>query len=185
MAKVAFSKLKCKIEDSIITIKFREEEIEIKQYLPIQEKLKLIGEVISFAHEEAENYSNPVKLKVYTDLQILFNYTNISFTEKQKEDIPKLYDLVYSSGLLEEVLSNIPADESETIYEGVLDSTSAIYEYKNSALGIIDTLTDNFKGMENTNVDIEKLRNDLMELANSSIIKDIAPALGLITTVDN
>jgi hypothetical protein len=47
MAKVPFSKLKCKIDDSVKEVKLTDDiVIEVKQYLPIQEKLELIGKVI-------------------------------------------------------------------------------------------------------------------------------------------
>ena len=40
------------------------------------------------------NFANPVKLNVFLRLEIIFNYTNISFTDKQKEDLVKLYDIL-------------------------------------------------------------------------------------------
>ena len=94
MAKVSFTKLKCKVETSITHIEWEGETIEVKQYLPIQEKLALIGRVIMQAHEQDENYSNPVKVDVFRGLEMIFAYTNISFTDKQKEDLPKLYDMI-------------------------------------------------------------------------------------------
>ena len=119
MAKVPFSKLKCKINEDTIPLQIGEETIAVKQYLPIQEKLELISKVIMQAHEQDENYSNPVKAGVYRDLEVIFAYTNISFTDKQKEDLPKLYDILYSSGVIAEVLKNIPEDESWRLYLGL------------------------------------------------------------------
>ena len=47
MAKVSFTKLKCKIDDSVKQVELNDEiSIEVKQYLPVQEKLALIGRVI-------------------------------------------------------------------------------------------------------------------------------------------
>jgi len=50
MAKVTFTKLGLKVNQEIKTIEYNEQVVEIKQYLPIQEKLQLIGRVIEFAH---------------------------------------------------------------------------------------------------------------------------------------
>ena len=108
MARIPFTKLKCKINTDEIPVQIGEETIAVKQYLPIQEKLELIGKVVMQAHEQDENYSNPVKAGVYRDLEVIFAYTNISFTDKQKEDLPKLYDMLYSSGIISEVIKNIP-----------------------------------------------------------------------------
>jgi hypothetical protein len=47
MAKVPFTKLKLKTDDSVKHIQISDEiTIEVRQYLPIQEKLKLIGDVV-------------------------------------------------------------------------------------------------------------------------------------------
>ena len=73
MAKVPFTKLKCKINIDEVPVQIGEETIAVKQYLPIQEKLGLIGKVVMAAHEQDENYSNPVKAK------LTFNYFAIIY----------------------------------------------------------------------------------------------------------
>ena len=152
MAKVPYSKLKCKTNEEIKTISFNDETIEIKQYLPIQEKLSLIGRVIELAHDQDYNYSNPVKADVLKDLEILFAYTNITFTDKQKEDTAKLYDQVYSSGLLNAVIDAIPIEEVNDISVGVYDSIESVYKYQNSILGVLDTIKADY-GDININID--------------------------------
>ena len=47
MAKVAFSKLGLKVNQDIKTIEFNGQNIEVKQYLPIQDKLRLISNIIN------------------------------------------------------------------------------------------------------------------------------------------
>ena len=48
MAKVAFTKLGLKLnKDNVKTITFNDQEIEIKQYLPVNDKLALISRVIN------------------------------------------------------------------------------------------------------------------------------------------
>ena len=177
MAKVPFTKFKCKINDSIKQVQINDEiTIEIKQYLPIQEKLGLISRVVEYAHMQDANYSNPVKAAVIRDIEVIFAYTNIAFTDKQKEDIAKLYDVLYSSGVLTIILNNIPKDEYNMIVKGVEDSIAAIYQYMNSVVGMIDTIS---KGQENAVIDIEAIQKGLNSLQDSSILKEIAPLLGL------
>lgn len=176
MAKIPFTKLKCKTNEEIKTISFNDEVIEIKQYLPIQDKLGLIGRVVEFAHEQDHNYSNPVKADVFRDLEIVFNYTNISFTDKQKEDVAKLYDQMYSSGLLNAIMAAIPAEERNDIGVGVYDSIESVYKYQNSALGILDGIKS---GYNQTEFDVAKLQETVKDLADSPLVKDIMPLLGL------
>lgn len=177
MAKIAFSKFGLKPNTEIKTIEWSGQNIEVLQYLPIQKKLSLIGRVISSAHEEDANYSNPVKIQVFTDLEILFEYTNISFTEKQKEDMPKLYDTVCGSGLLEAIIEAIPEEEYNTIIDGIADSTEAIYKYQNSVLGILSVLKGDMEDIEN--IDVEGMKQSLAEIAQSPMVKELLPLLGL------
>ena len=170
MARIPFTKLKCKLNIEEIPVQIGEETIAVKQYLPIQEKLELIGNVVMAAHEQDENYSNPVKAGVYRDLEVIFAYTNISFTDKQKEDLPKLYDMLYSSGVIDEVLKNIPEDEYMEIVFGVRDSIEAIYKYQNSVLGILDTIKADYGNLD---LDITKLSSKLTNTDNLDMIKSI------------
>ena len=126
------------------------------------------------AHEQDENYSNPVKAGVYRDLEVIFAYTNISFTEKQKEDLPKLYDMLYSSGVITEVLKNIPEDEYMEIVFGVRDSIEAIYKYQNSILGVLDTIKTDYS---DTEFDLSKIQEALTS-SDLSMVKDIISKLG-------
>ena len=176
MAKVPFTKLKCKINENEIPVQIGEETIAVKQYLPIQDKLGLIGRVVEFAHEQDNNFSNPVKAGVYRDLEIIFAYTNISFTDKQKEDLPKLYDMLYSSGIIKTIIDNIPEDEYMEIVFGVRDSVEAIYKYQNSALGILDGIKNNYN---EASFDVEKLQKAVKDISDSPLVKEIMPLLGL------
>ena len=85
MAKLAFTKLGLKVNDEIKTIEFNEQAVEVKQYLPVNEKLEVIAEVLNNSADD-NNFANPVKVDVYTAIAVLEAYTNISFTEKQKEN---------------------------------------------------------------------------------------------------
>jgi hypothetical protein len=125
---------------------------------------------------EDANYSNPVKAEVLRDLEVVFAYTNITFTDKQKEDIPKLYDLLASTGILKQIIEAIPEEEYSKICCGVWNSIESIYKYMNSAVGMIDTIS---KSQNNAVMDVETIQKTLSELQNSSLLKEIAPLLGL------
>ena len=175
MAKVPFTKLKCKLNENIIPVQIGEETIAVKQYLPVQEKLVLIGDVVMQAHEQDENYSNPIKAEVYRDLEVIFAYTNISFTDKQKEDLPKLYDLLVSSGVLKTVIDSIPEDEYAKICMGVWQTVESIYKYQNSALGILDTIKADYSNLE---YDANAIKESLGNPDNLSLLKDVLTKLG-------
>lgn len=175
MAKVPFTKLKCKINTDEIPVQIGEETIAIKQYLPIQDKLALIGRVIEYAHMQDENYSNPVKAGVLRDLEVVYAYTNISFTEKQKEDVTKLYDQLYSSGILAQIIKNVPTEEYEIIVTGVNESIEAVYKYQNSVFGILDGLKQDYS---NVDLDISKLGEKFADPNMLETVKDVLTKLG-------
>lgn len=176
MAKIAFSKLKCKVNEEIKIINFNGEDIEVRQYLPAQDKLALMGRVITQSHEEDSNHANPVKIEIFTHLEILYTYTNITFTEKQKENTPKLYDLVYSSGLLEAVIDAIPEKEYDIVCSGIFDSVEAVYKYYHSALGILDSVVKNGK---DTELSMQNIKEILEEISSSGTFENLAPLIGL------
>ena len=174
MAKVSLIKLGLKVNQEIKTIIFNEQTIEVKQYLPVNDKLELIGNVINSAHDD-NNFSNPVKVSIFTALEILYAYTNINFTEKQKEDPAKLYDLVVSSGLIDAILDIIPEDEYEEVICGIEDSIEAVYNYRNSILGILDSMGQDY---DNLNFDITTLQDKLADPTNLNLLKDVLSKLG-------
>lgn len=160
MAKVAFSKLKCKVNDAEMPIQIGEETIMIKQYLPIQEKLALVGRVVELAHDETYNFNNPMKTEILMKLELVYAYSNINFTDKQKEDIPKLYDLLVSTGVLATLLEAIPLTEYQAIEQGVQNTITAVYAYQHSFVGMLDTLKNNYADLDlNVNDLLEKIKN--------------------------
>ena len=175
MAKVSFTKLGLKTNQDIKTIKFNEQDIEVKQYLPIQDKLNLISTVINYAHDGENNFSNPVKVDLFLALEVLYAYTNINFTDKQKEDFVKLYDLVVSSGLYAAIVQAIPVEEFYAISNGVDTSIEAIYKYQNSVLGILDSVSTDYSSL---NLDASEIQKKIADPENMALLKSVLDKLG-------
>lgn len=174
MAKVSFSKLGLKINNEVININFNDQVIEVKQYISVNDKLKLISEVINNTVDE-HSFCNPVKVKVYLALGILDYYTNINFTDKQKEDPVKLFDLLQSNGLIEQIYNAIPTEEFNNLNNGVWDSINSIYTYQNSAMGIMDNLG---KDYNNLNLDASIIQQKLGDGENVEFLKEVLAKLG-------
>ena len=174
MAKVSLTKLGLKVNQDVKNIEFNEQNIEVKQYLPINEKLELISSVINSAADE-NNFSNPVKENVFLTLEILYHYTNINFTDKQKEDPVKLYDLVVSSGLVNKITDLIPEEELDEVINGVAQSVKAIYAYRNSALGILESISQDYSAL---NLDATEIQQKLADPDNMALLKQVLTKLG-------
>ena len=174
MAKVSLAKLGLKVNQEVKNIEFNEQIVEVKQYLPVNDKLELISNVINLAHDE-NNFSNPVKVSVFTTLEIMYAYTNINFTDKQKEDPTKLYDMLISSGFACEVFRAIPEAEYHEIVSGVEDSIEAIYAYQNSVMGVFEAITTDYSDMS---LDATNIYNKLADPENMDLIKQVLTKLG-------
>lgn len=177
MAKVAFSKLGAKLDTSIVELEIPgiENKIEVLQYLPIDKKLNLIARVMEFAHDGDNNFSNPLKVKVYFNIAIIEEYTNIAFTDKQKEDIPKLYDILMSSGWINKIINSIPENEIEELDNGLWKTIKSYYKYRNSVLGIMDTVAQDYTDLE---VDAETLNQQLANKDNLGLLRSVISKLG-------
>lgn len=174
MAKIGFTKLSLKRKNEVKTITINNNQIEIKQYLPVNEKLDLIARVINGAHDQ-NNFPNPIKIEVIGTLEMIMAYTNISFTEKQKEDIPKLYDLLEENGIIKDIISQIPEDEYNFIIDGINKTVDAVYTYNNSILGILESVSQDYSNLD---FDIQKLQNDIANPENLKLVKEVLTKLG-------
>ena len=87
MGKISYSKLKLKINNNINTISYTidndEYVIEVKQYLPFEEKISILEKVINLSKDEMHFY-NTSKLNMFLDLQLVEKYTNITFSDSNK-----------------------------------------------------------------------------------------------------
>lgn len=175
MAKVSFTKLGLKLDQDITPITFNEQTIEVKKYLPLNDKLEMISNIINFSADENSNFINPMKIKVFMTLEMIYAYTNISFTDKQKEDGNKLYDLLMSSGLVAQVFEVIPTEEYHLVRKAVYDSIESIYKYRNSALGILDSITTDYG---NLTFEANELYKTIADPNNLTLLKDIITKLG-------
>lgn len=174
MAKIGFTKLSLKRKNEVKTITINNNQIEIKQYLPVNEKLDLIARVINGAHDQ-NNFPNPIKIEVIGTLEMIMAYTNISFTEKQKEDIPKLYDILEENGVIKDIISQIPEDEYNFIIDGINKTVDAVYTYNNSVLGILESISQDYSNLD---FDIQKLQNDIANPENLKLVKEVLTKLG-------
>lgn len=176
MAKVAFSKLN-KIKNlPSISYKFGEYEVEVEQYLPLEDKIGLIEAVIELAGDEV-GFFNIVKLEAFYRIMMIKKYTNITFTDKQMEDIPKLYDLIELNDVWAFVEDKIPEKEREYIWNNILELATRITEYNNSVLGILKTVNTRYANTENN---INELFEKLADSDALALVKQIGPLVDLV-----
>lgn len=174
MAKVPFSRLNLKKIDKVQVVTINGLEVEVKQYLPVAEKLELIANVLNNSADD-NNFANPVKTYVLSHLEIIYAYTNLSFTDKQKEDPAKLYDILDTNGIIDSIILAIPPSEYDNLIEDITSTIDAYYKYKNSALGILEAATTDYKNLDLEASDIQK---KIADPDNLTLLKDVITKLG-------
>lgn len=175
MAKLAFSKLGLKVKNENKLLTFNEQNIELKTYLSIQDKLNIITNAMMMEYENNSNkFINIPMLKMFVDLEIVYAYTNLSFTEKQKEEFIKTYDCLCSSGLLDMIYEYIP-NEYDYIINNTLKSAMSAYDYNNSIYGILDSLQRDYNGL---NFNAAEIQQKLADPENMDLLKQILTKLG-------
>ena len=177
MAKLAFSKLAAKPNTEAKTINFNNTTIEVKQYLPIQDKIELIESVTNGIDSESIGYKfiNYLQVEILTKIGFIKYYTNLSFTDKQTEDIYKFYDNLAGSGLIEAVLEAIPNREYSFIMCHINQIIKSIYEYKTSFLGIMDATSTDYKNLE---LDADKIKEKLANREGVEFLQEVLNKMG-------
>lgn len=176
MAKVSFSKLGLSKNTEINNFEYNGQNIEVKQYLPINDKATLVAQILNYTLNNGENrFANPLQIEVMTLIGVIEKYTNINFTDKQKEDPAKLYDLIVSSGLWKIILDNINIEDYTALLNYCDEAIESYYNYYNSVFGILDSINTDYNNM---NLDATEIQKKLADPENIGLLREVLSKLG-------
>jgi len=104
--------------DNVKVVDFHGTDIEIKQYLPIQDKINLVGTAYVSGVEIEDDLEtiDSCKTDILFKLLLVNAYTNIKFNNNLRN-----YDLLLESGLYKVVYDNIPKDELFGLHDMLFD----------------------------------------------------------------
>lgn len=174
MAKISFTKLGLKKNEEIKSIKINEQIVEVKQFLPFQDKINMYAEILNNCQDD-NNFLNEAKFNLWLDLEIIFNYTNISFTENQKINYVKTYDLLKGNGVIAAVTGAMSETELSDIKYEAYSIAKNVYDYRNSAYGILDAMKTDYTDLD---FDAQKIQNEIADPENLKLLKDTLSKLG-------
>lgn len=162
---ISYANMKLKPVTTTHILEWNGYEIEVLDYLPIEDKYDLIMITLQKAWEDG--YYNPIKIDQFFHLHLIYMYTNINFTDKQREDENKLYDTLKSNGLIDAFISQFDETEYNELYVWMEDVKNEITNYKHSisalAQSVITDLPKQAEAMQNIidNFDKDKYQNVL------------------------
>lgn len=136
-----YSDLGLKTNTESITFKFNNQEIEIFKYLPLEYKYDVI---MTSLHDADElGVYNYLKLDAYFNLNMFLSFVkNVNFTQAEMNDKLKLYNEIYSSGLLEAFLVAVDEKEYNDCYDVIVKMVDEIMKYRNTAGAALQTIIE-------------------------------------------
>lgn len=130
--------LKTNIKTRIVKVK--DAEIKVKQYLPIEDKLSLIQ--ISLQQATQNGVVNEIALTAYFYSYIIMFYTDLEFTDEEKQDIFNLYDKLENNDLIAAIIEAIPSDEYSSLINFLKEEQNNIMTFRQSAAYLIGQFID-------------------------------------------
>ena len=147
--------------DNVKVVDFHGTDIKIKQYLPIQDKIDLVGTAyISGVDIEGDLETiDSCKTDILFRLLIANAYTNIKFNNNLRN-----YDLLFESGLYDVIHKNIPENELYTVHDmlfNVVEDGKKKIEQRNSIpfiiKGFVNKIVDFFSDEKKLDKFIKKM----------------------------
>ena len=160
---ISYANMKLKPVTTTHKFEWNGNEIEVLDYLPIEDKYDLI--MITLQKSLEDGYYNPIRIDEFFHLHLIYMYTNINFTEKQKEDEHKLYDSLKSNGLIDAFIEQMNEFDYSELFNMLDDTKRELTEYKRSTNGLIQSLINDLpkqaEAMQKIvdNFDAEKYQN--------------------------
>lgn len=133
---VSFTDLNLELNREVKTFDFNDIKIEVKQYIPFEDKYDLISIALQESFENG--HFNVAKLDMYLHLYIVYMYTNIEFTQAQKEEPWRLYDLLLKNGIFDAVVANMDQEEYNYLYEAVTKEAEKQEKYQNTIAAVVN-----------------------------------------------
>lgn len=130
-----YSDLNLSINNDTVTTQTPFGDIEVRKYLPVEDKIDLIE--IALQKSEENGIYNEMKLAMYFNLYIVYMYTDLEFTDKEKADEYKLYNELESNNIIISVLGAL--DEYEELFHYLNIMKDIKMRYKTSAAAMVQT----------------------------------------------
>ena len=137
MSKISFLTLneECNIIDLAPDV-----QIKVLQYLPIEQKNDIIQ--LALQNSEENGIYNLLLLDMYFHLYICYLYTDIDFDDVEKENASATYDILASTGVIEQVLAAMKKEEYDALFDTLMQTLDTKMKYKSTVASVINNFIE-------------------------------------------
>lgn len=125
-------------------ITFNDKVIKVRQYVPTLDKRALINITLQNSWN-GDGFVDPILYHCFFYANVILMYTDIEVDKDGgagKWDLPDIYDMANSTGLLNAILEAIPEDEFNELFEFSEETVAKADEAKMSVSSTIQKLID-------------------------------------------
>jgi len=140
MDKVEYNSLGLKRLEDTISFTWNNINIKVKKYFPISDIYDVIMITLQKSYEDG--IYNPIKLDEYLILNLVYMFSNIEFSEEDREDEDKLFDELQSSGFIDKFLSVVDKRTYDDLCNTIDTLVSKKESYANTFAGTIKKLIE-------------------------------------------
>ena len=166
---VNFDELNLSVQDKSKNVVINGQKVEVKQYLPIEDKINLIQIILQ--QGTVDGMFDEGMLEALFYVYTIMYYTDLEFTDEQKQNPLNIYDILITNNTLDAILAAIPKDEFVDLMEYFEKQKELNLKYQTSFVYIINSflnkVNDLTKNLNDKDVEaiIEKIKSTLTESA--------------------
>ena len=140
MAKIGLNKLNLNKKQDVKVIQYEGNDIEIIQHLDIGSKSALVSAAVRGS--VIQGIVDEILLDAYLHLFIVDRYTNISLTQKQRENLLETFDLLESNKFFDVVISGMAENEYDYIFTMAKRLMNNVNEYNRNIISMFQGFED-------------------------------------------
>ena len=149
---VNYKDIKTKVDMEPVSFTWQGQNISVKNFLSTDEKYDIV--MISLQQSHEEGYYNPILLDMFFHLNLVYMYTDILFSEEDREDPAKLYDELRISGFMDEFLKLVNEDEYQELIDNIEEIKESRTNYEANLSSIVGKFIDDLPANAKAALDI-------------------------------
>ena len=116
-------------------------DINVLQYLPIEDKNSII--TLALQNAEENGVYNLLKADMFFRLYITYMYSDLEFTDEEKEDPVLIYDTLESAGIINAIMSAMAPNELEYLTDMLDETFEMKLAHRNTIASVINSFIEN------------------------------------------